>query len=59
MVDQEFIRKTFTLTALEIEMLEWIIKRRHPRGVRKESETVRELIAEEYERMREQEQKRG
>lgn len=51
MTDLEYIRKTFTLTHLEIRMLEYIIKQRHPRGTRRESETIRDLIAEEFERL--------
>ena len=51
MAEQEIVRRTFTLTPVEVEMLSKIAKARHPTDFRIESQTVRELIREEFERI--------
>lgn len=51
MTGQEIVRRTFTLTPVEVEMLGKIAKTRHPTDFRIESQTIRELIREEFERL--------
>lgn len=51
MVKHDIVRRTFTLTHVEDEMLDTIVKSRHPTDFRIESQTVRELIREEFERI--------
>lgn len=54
----QVVRRTFTLTELEADLLDKITKHRHPTDRRVDSLTVRELIREEYERVK-QAQRRG
>lgn len=52
MAVSQVIRRTFTLTSVEGELLQQIAKHRHPTDRRIESLTLRELIREEYERIK-------
>lgn len=46
-----FIRKTYTFTPLEEDLLSKIAAHRHPTDARVESQTLRELIREEWARI--------
>ena len=56
--EAEMLRKTFTLTQRELDMLTAIAAHRHPSDPRVESLTIRELIREEWTRVQ-KEKRRG
>lgn len=56
MATNDVIRRTFTLTSVEGELLEQIAKHRHPTDRRVWSLTLRELIREEHLRIQRMQQ---
>lgn len=48
-------RVTFTMSSADIERLAYVVRRRHPDDPRTSSLTVRELIREEYDRLKREE----